>query len=107
MILLINEFIFFMKTKLYTFEEDLKMRLKDPKFRKAWEESEVEYQLAKKLIDRRLEKEISQRELAKKAKTTQAVVSRIESMNSNPSISLLKRLASALGLRVDINFVPR
>lgn len=96
-----------MVNRIYTFEDDLKMRLKDPKFRKAWEDSEVEYQLAKKLIDKRLEKEMSQRTLAKKAKTTQAVISRIESMNSNPSVSLLKRLAGALGLKVDINFIPR
>ena len=46
-----------MRKKIYTFEDDLKKRLKNPKFKKAWEESEVEYQLAKKLIDKRLEKE--------------------------------------------------
>jgi len=40
----------------YTFEDDLKKRLKDPEFRKAWEETEVEYQLAKKLIEKRLAK---------------------------------------------------
>lgn len=96
-----------MRNRIYTLEDDLKKRMKNPKFRKAWEESEVDYQIAKKMIEKRLENDISQRALAKKAKTTQAVISRIESMNSNPSVSLLKRLASALGLRMDINFVPR
>lgn len=96
-----------MKNKLYTFRDDLKKRLKDPEFLQLWKESEVEYQLARKLIQKRLKQKMSQRILAKRAKTTQAVISRIESMNTNPSISLLKRLASALDLRLEIQFLPK
>ncbi len=88
----------------YTFEQHLKGSLKDPKFRKEWEDSEVEYQLGRELIEVRLKRNISQRELAKKANTTQAVISRIEGMNSNPSIGLLKRLAEALGTKLKIGF---
>lgn len=88
----------------YTFEQHLKESLKDPKFKKEWEDSEVEYQLGRKLIEARLKGHISQRELAKKANTTQAVISRIEAMNSNPSIGLLKRLAEALGTKLKIGF---
>lgn len=90
--------------KKYTFEQHLEESLKDPKFKKSWEDSEVEYQLSRKLIEARLKRNISQRELAKKAHTTQAVVSRIEGMNSNPSIGLLKKLAVALGLKLKIEF---
>ena len=51
-----------MKNKLlYTFEEDLARRLKNPAFRKEWENSEPEYLLAKQLIEKRLKKKISQR----------------------------------------------
>lgn len=85
-------------------EDDLKKRLKNPAFRKAWDESEVEYQLSRILIQRRLDKNISQRDLANKAHTTQAVISRIEGMNSNPSIGLLKKLAEALGLKLKVGF---
>ena len=90
--------------KRYTFEQHLKESLKDPKFKKEWEDSEVEYQLGRKLIEARLKRNISQRELARKAHTTQAVISRIEGMNSNPSIGLLKKLAGALGLKLKIYF---
>lgn len=90
--------------RTYTLEDDLKRRLKNPAFRKAWEESELEYQLGRKLIEARLKRNISQRELAKKAHTTQAVISRIEGMNSNPSIGLLKKLAGALGLKLKVGF---
>lgn len=92
-----------MKNSLaYTFEEDLAARLKDPAFAKAWEESEPEYILATKLIEKRLQKKMSQRELAKQVKTTQAIISRIETMNANPSLSLLKRIASALGVKLSL-----
>lgn len=93
-----------MRRKVYTFQDDLKKRLKNPAFRKAWEDSELEYQLGKALIERRLAKSLSQRDLAEKAFTTQAVISRVESMNSNPSLNLLKRLANALGLKLKIAF---
>lgn len=94
-----------MKNKLiYTFEEDLKKRLKDPGFKKAWEESEPEYLLAKQLIEKRLKKKISQRALAKKLRTSQAVISRIETMSANPSLSLLKRIAEVLNTKLVLRF---
>ena len=90
--------------KIYTFEDDLKKRLKNPAFKKAWEGSEPEYQLAKQLIATRLSKKMSQRDLAKKVKTTQAIISRIETMQANPSLSLLKRIAQTLNLKLDLKF---
>ncbi len=89
---------------LYTFEDDLTRRLKNPKFKKLWDESELEYLLAKKLIEKRLEKKLSQRDLAKKIKTTQAVISRIETMQSNPTLSLLQKIASALDTKLQLQF---
>jgi len=93
-----------MRNKLYTFNQDLKTRLNNPKFKKAWEEGEVEYMLAKQLIQKRLSKKLSQREMARKVKTTQAVISRIETMNANPSLSLLKRIAHILETNLVVQF---
>ena len=45
---------------------------------------------------------LSQRELAEKVKTTQAVISRIETMNANPSLSLLKRIAHVLDAKLTL-----
>jgi ribosome-binding protein aMBF1 (putative translation factor) len=50
--------------------------------KKAWAESEVEYRLAKQIIEARLKNNISQRDLARKMETTQAVISRLETMNA-------------------------
>ena len=92
------------KQKIYTFEDDLKKRLKNSEFKKAWKESEPEYFLAKQLIKKRLAKKLSQRDLAKKIHTSQAVVSRIESMSGNPSLNSLKSLATALNCQLHITF---
>jgi len=56
------------------------------------------------MIRKRLEKKMSQRDLAKKLKTTQAVISRIETMNANPSLSLLKRIANVFGSNLKVSF---
>lgn len=91
-----------MKNKLYTLQDDLKLRLKNPEFKKEWEASKPEYELGRLLIEKRLAFKMSQRELAEKANTTQAAISRIESMNSNPSLDLLKRIAHALNSKLSI-----
>ncbi len=93
------------KNKLiYTFEDDLNERLKDPGFRKAWQESEAEYLLAKRIIDQRIKNKMSQRTLAKKLNTSQAAISRIETMQANPSLSFLKKIAKALDTQLSIQF---
>lgn len=89
---------------LYTFKDDLRKRLKDPEFKKIWEESEPEYILAKQLIEKRLAKKISQRYLAKKLNTTQAVISRLETMRANPTLSFLKKIAQALDTKLQFRF---
>lgn len=91
-------------TLMYTFEEDLARRLKKPKFKKTWDESEPEYLLARQLIERRLEKKLSQRDMAKKLKTTQAVISRLETMRANPSLHLLKRIAGVFDTKLSVQF---
>jgi len=92
-----------MKNKLYSFQEHLKESLKNPSFKKEWDKSEIEYQLAKKIIEARLAKKYSQRQLAKIINTSPAVISRIETMSANPSLLLLKRIATALDSKLSIN----
>jgi len=86
------------------FDDYLKEQLKDAEFKKIWDEGEAEYQAGAALIQARIEKKLSQRQLAKKAKTTQAVISRIERMSVSPSVGLLQKLALAMGKRLKIKF---
>lgn len=87
-----------------TLNDYLQEQLKDPKFKKEWEKSETAYQVTRELIRARIEGKISQRELARKSKTTQAVISRIENMSVSPSIGLLERIADSLGKKLEIKF---
>ncbi|MBI2590273.1 MAG: helix-turn-helix transcriptional regulator [Candidatus Blackburnbacteria bacterium] len=43
-----------------------------------------------------------QEQLAKKVGTGQAVISRLEGINAKPSISLLRRVAQALGTKIQV-----
>jgi len=92
-----------MKNKLYSFREHLRESLQNPEFKIEWQKTEVEYQLAKKLIEARLAKKYSQRKLAKAINTSPAVISRIETMSANPSLLLLKRIATALNTKLVID----
>lgn len=87
-----------------SFEEHHKILLKNPEYRKALKETELEYQVARQLIIARINKKLSQATLSKKMKTKQSVISRVESGNHLPSLSFLKRLAHAMGTTVSISF---
>lgn len=96
-----------MKAKLKgyrSFNQVKKKWMKDPEFVREWEKLEPEYQLARSLIGARIKGRITQEELAKRVGTKQPVISRIEAMSSSPSVSLLKRVADALGMKLDIRF---
>lgn len=87
-----------------TLDHYLKEQLKNPKFAREWEKSEAAYQVTRELIKTRIDGKISQRQLAKKANTTQAVISRVENMTVSPSIGLLQKIASALGKNLEVKF---
>lgn len=89
---------------VYTLEDSLKDLMRNPKFKKEWEDSEAEYQLSCRLIEARLKRNLSQRALAKKVGTSQAAIARIEGMDANPSLNLLKRIAHALNSKLQISF---
>ena len=78
--------------------------IKDPKFSKAYNELEPEYILINAIIDSRIKKNISQKELAKRLGTGQSAVSRLESGNYNPSFKFLQKLAKALDSKLVIEF---
>lgn len=78
--------------------------LKDPEFKKLYDESQPEFEIAKAIIRARIDNKITQKELAKKMNTTQSVISRVEQGRTSPSIALLKRLAAALNTTLQVQF---
>ena len=85
-------------------ETHKKILLKDPAFRKALKETELEYQIARNIIKARIEKGLTQQQLAKKLNTKQSVISRVENAKTIPSLSFLKRLAEAFNTSLKIQF---
>lgn len=86
------------------FQTHKKQLMKNPAFKKAYEESELEYQIARALIKARLERGYTQKELAEKLQTRQSVISRVENAKTVPSISFLKRLAEVLDVSLQVQF---
>lgn len=89
---------------MMTFEKHKKMLLKNPELRKIYEETRLEREIAHALIRTRIEKRLTQAQLAKKLKTKQSVISRVESGQSTPSLSFLKRLAVVLDTSLSVQF---
>ncbi|MFA7301604.1 MAG: helix-turn-helix transcriptional regulator [Candidatus Shapirobacteria bacterium] len=89
-------------TKWTEFDKKL---VKKPKLFKDIAKSEAMYQLTRSLISLRLDKKLSQSELAIKIGSKQPAISRLESGNSWPSFSLLQKIAIATNSKLTINFL--
>ena len=76
--------------------------MKDVEYRHEYEKLEPEFQIARQIIAARIKRKMTQGELARRAKTGQAVISRLEGINARPSISLLRRVAGALNTRISV-----
>jgi ribosome-binding protein aMBF1 (putative translation factor) len=97
-----------MKRKHLDFEQYKKeVFLKDPKIKVEYDLLQPEFAVIEEILKARLKKGLTQKELAKKVKTKQSAISRLESFNANPSLNFLKRLALALDTRLEIRFLPK
>lgn len=86
------------------FEKMKKRLLKNPEFKRLHEESRPEFEIARAVIRARIQKGLTQKQLADKLHTGQSAISRVESANSTPSLSFLKKLAQALGTSLSVQF---
>jgi transcriptional regulator with XRE-family HTH domain len=87
--------------------KDLKTRLfKNPEVRKEYDALEEEFALIAELAKARLRSGLSQAQLAKRMRTTQSAIARLESGRGRPSTTTLSRFAKATGHRLKISFEP-
>lgn len=82
---------------------------KDPAFVKAHDDLEEEFVLIGAMMEARSHSGLSQAQLARKMKTTQSVIARLEGGKANPSTRTLFKLAAATGTKLKISFeaVPK
>ena len=77
---------------------------KRPGFKEAQEETRLEYEIARALIKARIEKGLTQAEVARRMNTKQSVISRVENARTMPSLAFLKRLATVLDASLQVQF---
>jgi len=80
--------------------------MKDPKYRREYQALQKEFSLVAALIDARTRAGLTQEQVARRMKTTQAVIARLEGGGSKPSTRTLERYAEATGSRLKISFEP-
>ena len=89
-----------------SFRKRLKKELKDPEFRRAFEEEEVYAVIAIQIAKIRENEKMTQKQLAKKMHTTQQTISRLEDIkNKGYSIHTLINAAHALKKKLQVKFV--
>lgn len=85
-----------------SFSSHLKEQLKNPEFKKEFDRLEPEFALIRLLIETRIKKGITQKELAKKMGTKQSAISRFEAGGSNPTLEFMQKLADGLGKTLNV-----
>jgi transcriptional regulator with XRE-family HTH domain len=91
-----------MARKTVPLEDALQEWMQDPEFRAEYEALEPNDQVTRLRIERGL----TQAELAECVGTKQPSIARLESGKRDPSLDLLRRVATALGARLEIRLVP-
>jgi predicted transcriptional regulator len=87
-----------------TFQEYKKAAFeKDSALKAEYDALAPQYDLIKEVISARIEQNISQTELARRAGTKQSNISRFESGNYNPSLAFLNKIATALGKELSVS----
>ena len=89
------------------FERYLKQQMKDPAFASRFEQAGEAWDVSIQLAALRQQAGLSQKELARRLKTSQQHISRLESPGyEGHSLANLRRVATALNARVRVSFEP-
>jgi transcriptional regulator with XRE-family HTH domain len=93
--------------KKTNFDQYLEQQLRDPDFAARFKRAGDAWDVALQIAALREEAGLSQKELARKLKTSQQQISRLESPSyEGHSLAMLRRVAGALGARVRVVFEP-
>ena len=79
---------------------------KDEEYKATYGALREEFELARALIEARAHAGLTQTQLARRTKTSQSYVARLEGGQVRPSTDALERFAQATGTRLRITFEP-
>ena len=92
------------KSDYIDFQDWHAQKMKNPKFRKIFEEMAPQYMLLHQILRARIAKKMSQKDLADLVGTKQSAISRLESPSANPSLRLVRKVARALDTEITVVF---
>lgn len=78
---------------------------KDEEFKKIWQEDTIKREVLKMLLKMRVQKGLTQKELAQQLGTTRSMIARLESGNVNPSINFLIKLGKAFNKKLELHYI--
>lgn len=96
-----------MTETIKTFDQFFDEQLKDPEFRKEWEDLQPERNITRAMLDTRISNDFTRKELSEYTGISLTDISKLENGTRNPSLKLLKRLADGMGMTLKIEFVPK
>jgi DNA-binding XRE family transcriptional regulator len=77
---------------------------KKPSYVAAYDAMSDEFAIAEALIDARAKANLRQSDVAKRMKTSQTAIARLESGRGNPSLRTLRKYAKATGTKLKLSF---
>ena len=90
-----------------TLKQYKKEQMKNPEFAQAYEQIQPEMNIIRAMVDARLSRNMTQKELAEVTGIAQGEISKLENGTRNPSIKLLQRLAEGLDMTLNVSFLPK
>lgn len=90
-----------------TLNEYFVQQMQDDDFQKEYEKLQPELAMIRALVDARVARNMTQKELAERTGINQADISKIENGTRNPSLRLLQRLAEGMDMILKIEFIPK
>lgn len=93
--------------KMRKFDDFFDEQMKDPEFKKEYNNLQPEFDVIRAIIDARTTQNLTQKQLSEKTGINQADISKLENGTRNPTINLLKRLADGMDMILKIEFIPK
>ncbi len=79
---------------------------RNPEYRRIWEETALARLVAERVLGYRIERHLTQTQLAKQLGLRQPHVARLEIGEHTPSLDTLRLLSAKLGVRFHLDIVP-
>ena len=91
------------KLRYITYEEMHRKSMRNKKFRAAWEAGEAEHAIRAAIIAKRIQKKLTQAQVAKRAGMHQSAIARFEADEDGAALTTASRLLAAVGAKIKIS----